>query len=252
MGPSVESCPDERAMRTRRLYPGRDDRVPLYVQGHGTQIGLADERLVVRGELQTTHVRLLNTAQVVIRGNVQISTQAARALLDRGIPLVYLSSGGWFSGRLSGNDTNNIDLRIAQYAAALDPNRCLEFAREFVVAKIRNARTLLRRNHGRPDPVVLGQLKQLARKSRSCDALDSLLGIEGAAARVYFQNFSGMLRRESRFGTFDFERRNRRPPRDPVNAILSFVYALLTKDLVIAVSQVGLEPLLGYYHQRRF
>ncbi|HKU37687.1 MAG TPA: CRISPR-associated protein Cas4, partial [Polyangiales bacterium] len=79
---------DERASRTRRLYPARDDRVPLYVHGHGAQIGLAGERLAVRGELHTTHVRLMNTAQVVVRGNVQVSTQAARALLDRGIPLV--------------------------------------------------------------------------------------------------------------------------------------------------------------------
>lgn len=243
---------EEPEPRTRRLYPARDDRVPLYVQGHGTQIGLAGERLVVRGELQTTHVRLMNTAQVVVRGNVQVSTQAARALLERGIPLIYLSSGGWFSGRLSGNDTNNIDLRIAQYRAALDSTRCLELSRAFVVAKIRNARTMLRRNHERPDAVVLGQLKQLARKAKSCDALESLLGLEGAAARVYFQNFSGMLRSEGTFEAFDFEKRNRRPPRDPINALLSFVYALLTKDLVIAVTQVGLEPLLGYYHQRRF
>jgi CRISPR-associated protein Cas1 len=236
----------------RQLHPARDDRVPLYVQEHGAEIGLSGECLVVRRQLDSARVRLMNTAQVVVRGNVQVSTQAIRALMNRGIPLVYLSSGGWFSGRLYGNDTNNIDLRTAQYQAACDPAQCIEFARAFVAAKIRNARTMLRRNHEHPDPVVLGQLKQLTRKARACDSIDSLLGIEGAAARVYFQNFAGMFRSGVELGTFDFERRNRRPPRDPVNALLSFAYALLTKDLVIAAAQVGLEPLLGFYHQRRF
>lgn len=236
----------------RRLHPARDDRVPLYVQEHGAEIGLSGECLIVRRRLDSARVRLMNTAQVVVRGNVQVSTQVLRALMERGIPLVYLSSGGWFSGRLYGNDTNNVDLRMAQFHAACDSVRCVDFARTFVIAKIRNARTMLRRNQEQTDAVVLGQLKQLTRKAKACESLESLLGVEGAAARAYFQNFATMFRRSVDLGTFDFERRNRRPPRDPVNALLSFVYALLAKDLVIAVAQVGLEPLLGFYHQRRF
>lgn len=235
----------------RRLYAARDDRVPLYVQDHGAQIGLSGERLVVRQEGGARHVRLMNTAHVVVRGNVQLSTQATRALLDRGIPIAILSSGGWFSGRISGTDTKNIDLRIAQYRAALEPERCVQLAKAFIVAKIRNARTILRRNHADLDAVILGQLKQLTRKARECDNLESLLGIEGAAARVYFQHFAGMLRTPA-LGAFDFQTRNRRPPKDPVNALLSFAYALLTKDLVFTAAQVGLEPLLGFYHQPRF
>ncbi|MEY4580824.1 MAG: hypothetical protein RL701_5527 [Pseudomonadota bacterium] len=248
VGPAPADVPEPKA---RRLYAARDDRVPLYVQDHGAQIGLSGERLRVRGQDGSTHVRLMNTAQVVVRGNVQISTQAARALLDRGIPVVYLTGGGWFSGRLAGTDTNNIDLRMAQYRAAQDPKSCLRLARDFIAAKIRNTRTMLRRNHEAVDPVVLGQLKQLTRKARQCESLESLLGIEGAAARVYFQSFSGMFK-PHKLGAFDFERRNRRPPRDPVNALLSFAYALLTKELVITLSSVGLEPLLGFYHQPRF
>ena len=235
----------------RLLYPSRDDRVPLYVQDNGGQIGLAGERLVIRGEQGATHVRLMNTSQVVVRGNVQLTTQAARALLDRGIPCVYLSGGGWYVGRLVGTDTNNVDLRMAQFRVAQEGATCVELARNFVVAKIRNSRTLLRRNHPTPDPIVLGQLKQLTRKAAACESLASLLGIEGAAAREYFQAFAGMFKSKD-VGAFDFERRNRRPPRDPVNALLSFAYALLTKDLVIAVTSVGLEPLLGFYHQPRF
>jgi CRISPR-associated protein Cas1 len=249
---SLVGEPDEQEQpRVRRLYAARDDRVPVYVQDHGAQIALSGERLVIRGENGASHVRLMNTSHVVIRGNVQLSTQAARALLDRGIPVLYLTGGGWFSGRLSGTDTNNIDLRMAQYRTALEPKRCLELARTFVVAKLRNARTMLRRNHEQADEVTLGQLKQLTRKAKHCENLESLLGIEGAAARVYFQSFAGMLRGPVS-GGFDFERRNRRPPRDPVNALLSFAYSLLTKELVIALASAGLEPLLGFYHQRRF
>lgn len=244
----VEAAP-ERA--TRRLYAALDDRVPLYVQDHGWQIGLSGERLSVRGDGVTNHVRLMNTSQVVVRGNVQVTTQAVRALLERGIPIVYLSGGGWYVGRLAGTDTNNVDLRIAQFRAAQNPAICLELARAFVVTKIRNTRTMLRRNDTQVDAVVLGQLKQLARKAGAAATLDSLLGLEGAAAREYFRAFSGMLKAGAVSG-FDFERRNRRPPRDPINALLSFTYALLTKELVIALSGVGLDPLLGFYHQPRF
>jgi CRISPR-associated protein Cas1 len=212
---------------------------------------LSGERLVIRGEGGAKHARLMNTSQVVVRGNVQVTAQAARALLDRGIPCVYLSGGGWYVGRLVGTDTNNVDLRIAQFRSAQEPTVCLNLARAFVVAKIRNARTLLRRNHASVDPVVLGQLKQLARKATTSESIESLLGTEGAAAREYFQSFSGMFKGHG-LGSFDLERRNRRPPKDPVNALLSFAYALLTKELVIAVSTVGLEPLLGFYHQPRF
>jgi CRISP-associated protein Cas1 len=110
---------------------------------------------------------------------------------------------------------------------------------------------MLRRNHAEVGAVVLGQMKQLARKADTADSIASLLGIEGAAAREYFRAFTGMLKTENVSG-FDFERRNRRPPRDPINALLSFTYALLTKELVIALTGVGLEPLLGFYHQPRF
>lgn len=247
----ASGCETNPAPKVRRLYAARDDRVPLYVQGHGAQVGLNGERLTIRGEQSNAHVRLMNTSQVTLRGNVQISTQAARALLDRGIPAIFLSTGGWYTGRLIGTDTNNIDLRMAQYRVALDTTRCLDLSRDFVVAKIRNCRTLLRRNHPELDPVALGQLKQLARKARQADNLDSLLGLEGAAARAYFQKFAGMIKGPG-LGQFDFERRNRRPPRDPINALLSFAYALLTKELVIATTSVGLEPLLGFYHQPRF
>lgn len=235
----------------RRLYAALDDRVPLYLYDPRTQVGLSGERLVVRGQDGVAHIRLMNTSQVVLRGNVQLTTQASRALLERGIPVTYLSSGGWFAGRLVGSDTKNIDLRIAQFRQADEVAICLKLARSFVVAKIRNSRTMLRRNGVGVEPVVLRQLKFLTRKAGNAETRESLLGLEGAAAREYFRSFSSTLKVDA-LGTFDFDRRNRRPPRDPINALLSFAYALLTKELVIALSAVGLEPLLGFYHQPRF
>jgi CRISPR-associated protein Cas1 len=122
-----------------------------------------------------------------------------------------------------------------------------------VASKVRNCRTLLRRNHSRPPPVVLSELEQLAKKAEQAEALESLLGLEGTAARTYFGAFSGMLKGEAAVGgEFDLEGRNRRPPRDPINALLSFVYSLLSKDFALALSAAGLDPLLGFYHQPRF
>lgn len=239
------------APRVRQLVTARDDRVPLYVHDHRAVIALSGEQLIVRGSEGTVPVRMMNTSQVVIRGNAQISTQALRALLERGIPISFLSGGGYFVGRATGSDTNNVDLRMAQYRASSDDATCLELARAFVGGKIRNCRTMLRRNHESLGPTTLGELKQLTRKAAAAESLASLLGIEGAAARVYFQAFAGMLKPREPL-SFDFQRRNRRPPRDPVNALLSFTYALLVKEIVLAASGVGLEPLLGFYHQPRF
>jgi CRISPR-associated protein Cas1 len=186
-------------------------------------------------------------------GNVQISTQAIRALLERGTPLCFFSYGGWFLGRATGLDPKNVDLRMAQHRAAADPTTCLGMARGFVVSKIKNCRTMLRRNHASPHEVSLGELDQLARKAAQAEGLDSLLGLEGTAARVYFGQFTGMLKGEpARLGVFDLEGRNRRPPRDPINALLSYAYALLTKDFAVTLGSVGLDPMLGFYHQPRF
>jgi CRISPR-associated protein Cas1 len=144
-----------------------------------------------------------------------------------------------------------VELRLAQYSASLDRERCLSLARTFVSSKILNSRTLLRRNHEKPDPIALSELKQLARKARYADSLESLLGIEGTAARRYFSEFTGMLK-GSAVGDFDLDGRNRRPSRDPLNAMLSFCYSLLTKELTIAVRAVGLDGMLGFFHQPHF
>jgi CRISPR-associated protein Cas1 len=238
----------------RRLHPASDDKLPLYVQDQGARIGLDGDCLVVRGrQSPTVTVRLPNTSHVALYGNIQVTAQAMRALLERNIPVSFLSFGGWYYGRATGVESKNVELRIAQHRAAADPAFCLRIARGLVASKIRNSRTMLRRNHAAPPLHVLSELEQLAKKAERAEALDAMLGLEGTAARSYFGAFTGMLKGEAGLsGVFDLEGRNRRPPRDPVNALLSFVYSLLTKDFALASSAVGLDPLLGFYHQPRF
>jgi CRISPR-associated protein Cas1 len=238
----------------RRLHPASDEKLPLYVQDQGARIGLDGDCLVVRGrQSPTTTARLPNTSHVVLFGNVQVSAQAMRALLERGIPVSFLSYGGWYYGRATGIDSKNVELRLAQHRAAADSAFCVRLARGFVASKVRNSRTLLRRNHVAPPLLVLSELERLASKAERAEALDTLLGLEGTAARSYFGAFTGMLKGDAAVsGAFDLDGRNRRPPRDPVNALLSFAYSLLTKDFTLALSAVGLDPLLGFYHQPRF
>ncbi len=247
-----EPDPEFERWRVRRLFPARDDKVPLYVQDRAAAVRLSGGRLIVTVPGHSaTEVRLSNTSSVTLFGNVQITAQALRKLMEEGIPVLFATSGGWLVGRAIGADTKNVELRGAQYQATQDDVRSLELARAFVMTKVLNCRTLLRRNHRAAPKVVLSELKQLARKAKEAATMESLLGLEGAAARAYFQEFSGMLKGDVA-GDFQFDGRNRRPPRDPINALLSFCYSLLVRETSLAAQAVGLDPLLGFYHQPRF
>ena len=238
------------ADRIRRLTPPRDDRVPVYVQEQGAYVRKSGDRLQVTKDGETlADMRLLDVMELNLFGNVQVSTQTVRELCQRDIPIAYYSYGGWLSGITVGMGHKNVELRLHQYGVATDPVARLDIAREIVAGKIQNCRTFLRRNHTDPPKAALDELKRLRNKARRASSLDALLGIEGAAARVYFSHFAGMLREP---WDWDFTGRNRRPPRDPVNALLSFCYALLTKDALAAVLKAGFDPFLGVYHSVRY
>lgn len=243
----------ERETVIRRLQPARDDEIPLYIQDQGARVSLSGEEFIVRTRDGTTtaRARLPNVSQISLFGNVQISTQAIRAAMERGISLSFMSSGGWYCGRATGIDSKNIELRIAQHRVLAEGDTSLSLARGVVASKIRNCRTLLRRNHDTAPDVTLFELEQLARKAESATSISALLGIEGTAARSYFSEFSGMLKDGAR-DIFDLDGRNRRPPRDPINALLSFAYSLLTKEFAHAIAASGLDSLFGFYHQPRF
>jgi CRISPR-associated protein Cas1 len=234
----------------RRLTPARDDAAPLYVATQGAVVGKSGERLVVRrpGE-QESPVRLIDVSTVSVFGNVQISAQALRALAARGISILHFTYGGWLSAVTTGPVQRNVTLRMAQYKVASSPKVALAISRAIVSGKIRNQRTLLRRNHpDRPERAV-GELARLALAARGAQSAARLLGIEGTAARIYFSLFGGMVRFSL---SFDFNERTRRPPADPVNALLSFLYALLTKDCTAACIAAGLDPYVGCFHQLRY
>jgi CRISPR-associated protein Cas1 len=239
----------------RRLIAARDDALPLYVQAGGTRVGKSGDEFVItprEGPKQTA--RMGQTSQVALFGQVQISTQAVEAALGRGIPICYFSFGGWFYGMTTGLWHKNVELRRLQFRAAESPVTGLALARAFVTTKIRNCRTFLRRNAEDVPVQAIDMLRRLAEDAEQCDCPGSLLGLEGTAARVYFENFPRLLKRPDDDGNlaFDFTGRNRRPPRDPVNALLSLAYSLLAKDLTVILQAVGFDPLLGFYHRPRY
>ena len=239
----------------RRLVPARDDRLAVYVQGQGHSVGLKGEVLEIRDKGKVINeARLMEISQLSLFGNVQLSAQALRELAAREVPIVHLSYGGWLNAVTTPPPHKNIELRRRQFATAADPALCLCLARAFVVGKIRNTRTLLRRNARTLPEGVLYQLAAARRRAGSAESLEQLLGIEGTAAREYFAHFARMFKpgEDASAPAFELTSRNRRPPRDPVNALLSFLYALLTKEMMVTLVGVGFDPYLGFYHQPRY
>ncbi|MYE40092.1 MAG: CRISPR-associated endonuclease Cas1 [Chloroflexi bacterium] len=235
----------------RRMAPARDDALPLYVQTQGAVVGKSGDQLEVKQKGQSLQkVRLMEVSHLALFGNVQVTTQALRELCDRNVPICYFTYGGWFSGITNGMGHKNVELRCRQYLGAMTPETALPIARQMVFGKIKNCRTLLRRNHREPPISILAELNRLAERAQTATSLDTLLGIEGAAARTYFSEFRGMIKTDSL--DFDFHGRNRRPPRDPVNAVLSFLYAMLIKQATITAFTVGFDPYLGFYHQPKY
>lgn len=234
----------------RRLTPRDSAARPLYVTEQGTRIGVSKGRVTVSQQKEVLQeVRLIDVSQISIYGNVQISSQAMRAMFDQQVPVCWFSYGGWFQGIAHGLPSKHVDLRRRQVAIAAQSG--LPIAQKMVEGKIRNSRTLLRRNSRSEVKPILEQLKAAADRTAEVDTVESLLGVEGVAARLYFSRFSAMLKDDS-LGTFDFQGRNRRPPSDPVNCLLSYAYSLLTKDLTAVALAVGFDPYLGVFHKPRF
>ena len=235
----------------RRMAPARDDSIPVYVQAQGAVVGKSGGQLEVKQKGKALQkVRLMEVSHLSLFGNVQVTTQVIQELCDRNIPICYFSYGGWFRGITNGMGHKNVELRCRQYLGGMTREIALPIARQIVFGKIKNCRTLLRRNHREPPPAVLSELDRLAERARTAFSPDTLLGIEGAAARTYFSEFQGMIKAESL--EFDFRGRNRRPPRDPVNAVLSFLYAVLIKQAMVTTLTVGFDPYLGFYHQPKY
>jgi len=252
----------------RPLAVGQAPALPMYVQARGAKLAKNGEVLEVSvDDEKQASARLMDVSQVVLQGNVYLTSPALHELMARNIPVTWLSHGGWFLGHTVGLGHKNVELRTAQYRASFDAAHCLRLARDIVVAKIRNQRTLLRRNWkdgDMPEAVLAGFRHDIDAAERARD-LPQLLGLEGQGAARYFSHFARMLSVPAAKGVegeadgdradgwaFDFEKRTRRPPTDRVNALLSYAYGLLTRSVATTLTAVGFDCYRGFYHQPRY
>lgn len=236
---------------TRRLVASDPASAPLYVTAQGARLSKRGGRVaLIQDGQEVESRRLVDVSHVALYGNVGASAGLLRELFDRGIPVLWHTYGGWLSGIAIGMPPKNVDLRMRQHQAAR--TEAVEIARQFVVGKIRNCRTLIRRHARGAADGALTQLATLAKRAEDAGSIGTLLGIEGTAARIYFAQLGSLLTRRGGLDDTPFQRRKRRPPTDRTNALLSFLYTLLVKDTVIAAFAAGLDPYVGFLHSPRF
>lgn len=241
----------------RPLAVPRDDALPIYVQARSAKVAKKGETLEISIEDKVVQTaRLIDASQLVLMGNVYVTTPTLHELMSREIPISWHSFGGWFMGHTIGTGHKNVEIRAAQYRASFEEGTCLRLAKGFVVAKVQNQRTLLRRNWKREENTdeLIEAFQNDVRLAQRAPNLPELLGAEGQAAARYFRHFAAMLNRDEESGSmsFDFTTRNRRPPTDPVNALLSYAYSLLARTCTVTLAAVGFDPYRGFYHQPRY
>jgi len=230
----------------------------LYLTTEGAYLRLDHDTLRIEVERETKlQVPIHHLGGIVCFGDVLVSPAALARCAQDGRFVVFLDRNGRFQARVEGPVSGNVLLRCAQYAAMRDQATTLIIARNVVGGKIQNSRQIVlraARETDQPDDgnalrqTVEALANVLGRVPLSED-LDHLRGLEGEAARHYFSTFDRMVREDR--PTFTMNGRNRRPPTDPVNALLSFLYALLMNDCVAALEGVGLDPQMGFLHALR-
>lgn len=225
----------------------------LYVTQQDSVLRKEDERLKVTLKGDTLlDLPALKVSQVVIFGRVTVTPYTVAALMERNVPLTYLTEHGRYIGRLEPAFSKNSLLRRAQYAAAFDEHRTLTLARGFVAGKLANLRVTLlraaRNTEGLNVDDAVEALRRAERRVETAENLDTLRGHEGEGSAAYFGAFDRLIKADG----FSFSKRVRRPPTDPVNALLSFGYALLANDVHAAVNVLGFDPYCGYLHADRY
>lgn len=230
----------------------------VYVNNPDRYLSLDGENLVISQEgNEIGRVPLHNIERIMTFGHAGASPALMGKCAKEGIELVFMSRNGHFLARVEGEVKGNVLLRRAQYRYADDKERSLGIAKNIIAAKIFNSRSVVERmvrDHGaRIDAELFGKKSQFLQSSinqslHSCD-MDTLRGIEGEAASVYFSVFDDMILQQKE--DFVFRTRNKRPPMDNVNALLSFAYSLATGMCCSALESVGLDPYVGYMHTDR-
>lgn len=225
----------------------------VYITTDDAFIGKTDERLRVRAEKKTVlDVPMIKVEGLVVLGRATVSPAAMIELLERKIPLSFLTGTGRYLGRFEPPLTKNIFVRSAQWRAAGESPKALHIVRSVIRGKLKNYRQLFlraQRNDSTLDfSSALTRLARAIAPLEQTQTVDALRGLEGAGSAAYFGQFNDLIKAEG----FGFEARRRRPPTDPINALLSFGYALLLNDVQSAVNIAGFDPYLGYLHTERY
>ncbi|SBO16772.1 type I-C CRISPR-associated endonuclease Cas1c [Carnobacterium divergens] len=230
----------------------------LFVTTPDAYLALDGENIVIKKEKEKLgRVPLHNLEAIVTTGYLGASPALMRKCAEQNIGLTFLTSSGKFGSRVTGGTTGNVTLRKKQYRISDVEVESLAIARHFIIGKLYNQRWMLERmtrdNGLRIDvdqfKKISGELKKYIEDVRQVEELDSLRGIEGQAANRYFLLFDQMILQQKK--EFGFYGRNRRPPLDKVNALLSLAYTLLAQECAAALETVGLDPYVGFMHQDR-
>jgi CRISPR-associated protein Cas1 len=239
-----------------RLFPQDDEREVIHILEPGTRVGRTGEQLkITRRDQPIEKLSVQQVSQVVLHSFSQLSTQALHFLSYKDVGIHFISGGGRYVGSLDTRQ-GSIQRRINQYRALTQPELSLDLAKKLVYCRGESQRKFLmrgKRNRQADLPEVeqaIDQIKAVIRLIQSAESLASLLGYEGNMAALYFAALPELLT-EDVSENLRFAGRNRRPPKDRFNALLSFGYALLIKDVMNAILTVGLEPAFGFYHQPR-
>ena len=225
----------------------------LYLTQQDSVLRKEDERLKVTLKGETLlDLPMLKVSEVVVMGRVTVTPYTVAALMERNVHLTYLTEHGRYIGRIEPAFSKNSLLRRAQYATAFDEHRTLSLAKGFVAGKLANLRVTLlraaRNTEGLDVDNAVEAIRGAERRAEKADDLETLRGHEGEGSAVYFGMFDKLIKTKG----FSFTKRVRRPPTDPVNALLSFGYALLANDVHAAVNVLGFDPYCGYLHADRY
>ncbi len=252
--------------------PAQSGARPLYVQQPGARVGKDADTLTISpppprhgqdgrdddagpGVPSVRRVPIGDVSELILAGPVGLSTPALHALIRAEVPVAWMTSGFWFLGATGIRGPRSAAGRLGQYRVRESTSERLAIARGLIEAKVRNQRTILRRNWRGDEAAregVLGRLRHLVARIPHAPDSAGLMGLEGEAAALYFRSWSSMLNeRSASLPAFAFERRSRRPPADPVNACLSLCYALLTRLVASALEIAGLDPWCGILHADR-
>lgn len=245
---------DEQAT-PRKLWPPRDDGIHVVMQREGVRVGVRGQsvRVTDKEGAVVRELPLANLESLAVLGGVQVSTQALTVLADQEVPVAFLSAAGRLTAMMDPLGPTSAAVRQAQVRGLDRPERALELARAVVLAKISNQRTLLMRNHSALPARVTADLQDSLLATGSAQTIDELRGYEGNAAAIFFAHFAGMFKVgvKDLAVRFDANGRTRRPPRDPINAVLSFGYSMLANECTVACRLACLEPTIGALHATR-